>query len=420
MRRLTKFSCAIAVSVRLAFPSLPSAFAAPIYSFTTAGVSGNTGPTQAQVNTAYTGTTLAGLVTVNTQGIQEWTVPTTGEYSIELAGASGGYTPGAVGGKGRIIKIRTNLTAGNTLKILVGQEGGRIYFTTGYAGGGGGGTYIYNSTTSSYIAVAGGGGGAAQGNTSYVTVQPGVDAAAYNSTSGTSGTGFTSSWSAAGAGGTAGGAGGSSSGGSSGAGINANGVAGSYGGSAGVRFLSGGAGGTNLDNATSTTNIQGGFGGGSAAGVYPNYEADAGGGGGYSGGGAGASRVGAGGGGGNYFTGTYVSSSTNTGHGYVLIQMIAIPTVSMTIAGGATSVNKTQPIALTAVVDDYVKVTFYANGKRIPGCIGISASPGNVTCNWKPSSVRAYQVYAAIYQGGTFISNSPVKTIATTKRTSLR
>ena len=58
--------------------------------FTNAGATGRFGPTQAQVNAAYTGTDLDGRVTINTQGIQEWTVPFSGIYSIEAWGAQGG------------------------------------------------------------------------------------------------------------------------------------------------------------------------------------------------------------------------------------------------------------------------------------------------------------------------------------------
>ena len=49
----------------------------PTYTFTTCGATGRFGPSQAQVNTAYVGTPLAGQVTSNA-GIQLWTVPTTG------------------------------------------------------------------------------------------------------------------------------------------------------------------------------------------------------------------------------------------------------------------------------------------------------------------------------------------------------
>ena len=51
--------------------------------FTNASATGRTGPTQSQLNTAYSGTDLSGNVTIITQGFQEWTVPYTGTYSIQ-------------------------------------------------------------------------------------------------------------------------------------------------------------------------------------------------------------------------------------------------------------------------------------------------------------------------------------------------
>ena len=60
------------------------------YDFSNAGATGRLGPTQTQVNSAYAGSNLAGNVTINAQGIQEWTVPLTGEYRIEAKGAKGG------------------------------------------------------------------------------------------------------------------------------------------------------------------------------------------------------------------------------------------------------------------------------------------------------------------------------------------
>ena len=53
------------------------------YTFSNAGATGREGPTQADINASYAGTTLDGSVTINTQGIQEWTVPADGYYKIE-------------------------------------------------------------------------------------------------------------------------------------------------------------------------------------------------------------------------------------------------------------------------------------------------------------------------------------------------
>ena len=94
--------------------------------FSNAGATGRFGPTQAQVDSAYTGTDLAGKITINTQGIQEWTVPFSGMYSIEAWGAGGGDTGTSFetkGGKGTRMKGEFSLTEGDILRILIGQKG---------------------------------------------------------------------------------------------------------------------------------------------------------------------------------------------------------------------------------------------------------------------------------------------------------
>ena len=105
------------------------AYAQNTLNFTNAAATGNTGPTGSQVNTAYDGTTLDDAVTINTQGIQEWTVPATATYTIEAYGAQGGRsyllssTTWYDGGKGAKMVGDFSLTQGDVLKILVGQQG---------------------------------------------------------------------------------------------------------------------------------------------------------------------------------------------------------------------------------------------------------------------------------------------------------
>jgi hypothetical protein len=130
--------------------------------FTNCNVSGNTGPTQSDVNTAYSGTNLDGDVSITTQGIQEWVVPYTGEYVITAAGAQGGFsnvtsTPGGLGAK---IESKFYLTQGTTLGILVGQQGESSNRIDGGGGGGGGASFVVNITASIPLLVAAGGGGA--------------------------------------------------------------------------------------------------------------------------------------------------------------------------------------------------------------------------------------------------------------------
>jgi len=310
------------------------------YNFTTAGASGRMGPTQTQVNAAYpAGNTLHSQVTISTQGIQEWTVPATGLYAITAAGASGGYTPAVAGGKGRVITTHVELTAGQVIQVLVGQEGGRVQFSVGYCGGGGGGSFVVNKTANAPILIAGGGGGATQGSAPEGAADiAGVDASPYNVTNGQNGTVRTPTGQV-GIGGVNG-AGGGGSGGTGGGGYTGNGMQGSWGGTAGLSFVNGGAGGANVNHyGTTISNLEGGFGGGAGAGYHASYESNGGGGGGYSGGGGSGYRTGSGGGGGNFYTGTYMSSGLNIGPGYVTIVRLfsgGTVTADQTLCGSGT------------------------------------------------------------------------------------
>ena len=147
------------------------AYAQTTLNFTNAAATGRTGPTQAQVNTAYDGTTLDDAVTISTQGIQEWTVPATATYTIETYGAQGGrsYLYGTStwhdGGKGAKMVGDFTLTQGDVLKIVVGQQGIELARADRGAGGGGG-TYVVLSSGNSLLIAAGGGGGAGRCGTS--------------------------------------------------------------------------------------------------------------------------------------------------------------------------------------------------------------------------------------------------------------
>ncbi len=128
---------------------------AQTYTFTNAGAAGANGPTQSQVDAAYTGTPLEGLVTINTQGIQEWTVPANGLYRIQVIGATGGNQnePTIVVGHPADISGDFNLSAGQNLKVLVGQHGHLGSTRPGW--GGGGGSFVTQSDNTP-LAVAGG------------------------------------------------------------------------------------------------------------------------------------------------------------------------------------------------------------------------------------------------------------------------
>ena len=113
----------------------PSAFKAVL---TNLNATGRYGPTS--LGSHYTGQDHDGQVTLSS-GIQQWTVPYTGDYRIEAIGAAGGYDRGINSsqyrGRGARMIGTFRLNKGEVLQILVGQEGGISKWSYGSGGGGG-------------------------------------------------------------------------------------------------------------------------------------------------------------------------------------------------------------------------------------------------------------------------------------------
>ena len=223
------------------------------WTFTNAGATGRNGPTLSQIVSEYSSTLLENAVTINTQGIQEWTIPSNGTYKIEAWGASGGEGDDPQNntrpGNGARMSGHFTLTGNHVLKILVGQQGGTGTYSSSKAGGGGGGSFVYNTSTNLPLIVAAGGNGENWG--SWTTNGPDGQATNNGTTSG----------------GAVGGRGGG------GGGLSSNGA--NYSGSMGGQsFTNGGVGGLRY----SSEFADGGFGGGGGS----RYEG--GGGGGYHGG----------------------------------------------------------------------------------------------------------------------------------------
>ncbi|XP_030832551.1 ALK tyrosine kinase receptor [Strongylocentrotus purpuratus] len=99
------------------------------FTFTTCGTHGPYGPTQARCTAAYRYTNLTVRVlnhedSISLAGVQVWTAPETRLYSVTAYGASGGAGVENSGpSKAAKVDAIFNLTAGDQLFILVGQEG---------------------------------------------------------------------------------------------------------------------------------------------------------------------------------------------------------------------------------------------------------------------------------------------------------
>lgn len=296
--------------------------------FTSGGISGRTGPSLAQLQSAYDTGANPWLLDTDyfdmiTNGIQLWTVPETGTYRITAKGAQGAPYEETAGGRGAIISGEFSLTGGEKIQILVGQTSsvasGRLYRSS--AGGGGSFVVKYTGITNivdDILVIAGGGGG-----TGSSPIQPQSD----GQTGPSGGRARLNTFNYGGAGGTdgRGGSVGTATANGPGGGFLTNGSTSSN--AHGLSFLNGGLGGN-----TNTTYAPtgGGFGGGGAPnnGDFNRYS----GGGGYSGGGASnagdsvaQSNIG-GGGGGSYNAGANATAlggdDGNYGTGSVTIERL--------------------------------------------------------------------------------------------------
>ncbi len=269
--------------------------------FTPCGATGAAGPTEAMCTSAYADGSLAGAVTV-AGGIQAWEVPFSGLYRIVAAGAQGvSAQTGRVGGPGAQIEGEFPLVAGDTLQILVGQEGTRD--VDGCNGGGGGGTFV-SLADGSFLVVAGGVGG-----TRTEVMQDGCGGRA--DIQGGTGSGILETHAMCPArvhSARLGGAASSGTWGSGGGGADTAGAS-DCDGTGGAGFAMGGAGGTGPS--------VGGFGGGGSG----NGCCGGGGGGGYSGGEGG--RIAGGGGSFNAGASQTNSAAVNAGPGFVEIMLVS-------------------------------------------------------------------------------------------------
>jgi hypothetical protein len=148
--------------------TLPPLYIFTSHTFTNADATGRFGPTLAAVRNTYSSEmwTSSYLNMTNDNGIQLWTVPKTGSYTITIAGAAGAhhlpnYTSMNFVGLGCKFNFTENLTKGDVYGIVVGQRA--TPKTNGNdsngGGGGGGGSFIFNNTSKFLLAAAGGGGG---------------------------------------------------------------------------------------------------------------------------------------------------------------------------------------------------------------------------------------------------------------------
>jgi hypothetical protein len=95
--------------------------------------------------------------------------------------------------------------------------------------------------------------------------------------------------------------------------------------------------------------------------------------------------------------------------------------VTLQLAGGVTEASKSQAINIIASVDQAGKISFYVDGKKIPGCFNKSASVGNVTCSWRPAVQKPVIIRATLDPTNSVYNNSQsTLKVLVKRRTGLR
>ena len=325
------------------------------------------------------------------QDYYSWTAPQSGTYTFEAWGAQGGDAASNAGGKGGYARGEMTLTAGDTFLVYVGGQGtsSGSGLSDMRAGGYNGGGNSYNGSTTGFR--AGGGGGA----TDFRTIWNNLNTRQLVAGGGAGGIYDSSSTYTNGVGG--GLTGGDGIGGGGGSSASGKGGSQSAGGSGGVYFFYANAG--TFGNGGSGTSHQYG---------------SAGGGGGWYGGGAGGGYQAAGGG--SSYLGYMNNASTingatsmtqpdgttaigRAGNGYARISYTKTPiamSFSLALPNGTTLANKGVVLTLTATAGQAGKITFYADGKKIPRCISLLTAIGTKTCNWKPTTRKGVVLSATI------------------------
>jgi hypothetical protein len=98
-----------------------------------------------------------------------------------------------------------------------------------------------------------------------------------------------------------------------------------------------------------------------------------------------------------------------------------VSTITLSLAGGVTSVPKGQTINIIASIDQAGRVTFLIDGKRVPGCINRLATIGNISCSWRPAVQKAVMITANLNPTNSVYNNSSSRlAVQVTRRTGAR
>lgn len=98
----------------------------------------------------------------------------------------------------------------------------------------------------------------------------------------------------------------------------------------------------------------------------------------------------------------------------------ALPGVVLTMNSGLRTATFRTVNTISAVTTEAGKVTFFADGKKIAGCISIQTSANTASCSWKPSVRKPQRLTATLKTSGAQYSSILVLEVAVVSRTTKR
>jgi hypothetical protein len=102
------------------------------------------------------------------------------------------------------------------------------------------------------------------------------------------------------------------------------------------------------------------------------------------------------------------------------IAAAALPGVVLTMNSGLRTATFRTVNTISAVATEAGKVTFFADGKKIAGCISVQTSANTASCSWKPSVRKSQQLTARLKTSGGQYSTILILEVAVVSRTTRR
>lgn len=102
------------------------------------------------------------------------------------------------------------------------------------------------------------------------------------------------------------------------------------------------------------------------------------------------------------------------------IAAAALPGVVLTMNSGLRTATYRTVNTISAVATEAGKVTFFADGKKIAGCISVQTNANTASCGWKPSVRKSQQLTARLKTSGGQYSTILTLEVAVVSRTTRR